>query len=99
MASATGLHLLPGYRVVPAKGRDLNQALIIVKPEIAGHGCCFRNRSAGEVVNGCVAAAFETQIRLRRVNCPKKGAVAGETDFGVAGQTIISKVLCLAVVI
>jgi hypothetical protein len=33
----SGLHLLPGYCIVAANGREVNQALIIVKAEIPGH--------------------------------------------------------------
>src|SRR6266545_6983026 len=66
-----------------------------MKVEIAGHRCGFCNRSAGEVVSGCVTTAFQVEISLRGVNGAIKGTVAGETDRGVAGQAIIGKVFCL----
>ena len=70
-----------------------------MKVEIAGHRCCFGNRSAGEVVGGSVATAFEVEISLRGVNGAVKGAVAGETDGGVTGQAIISEVFCLGSIV
>src|SRR6059036_1682395 len=66
-----------------------------MKVEIAGHRCGFGNRSAGEIVSGCVTTAFEVEISLRGVNGAVKGTVAGETERGVAGQAIIGKVFCL----
>src|SRR5262245_1097564 len=67
-----------------------------MKVEIAGHICCFGNRCTREVVDGCVAAAFEIESGLRGVDGAKKGSVSSEIDCGIAGQTIIGKVFCLA---
>ena len=54
-----------------------------MKVEVAGHGRAPGNGGAGEVISGCVTAAFEIENRLRGVNGAVEDAVAGEIEPGV----------------
>jgi len=47
-----GLQFLPGDSVVAGEGGQKAQGLVIMEPEITGHGGGLGNRGTGEVING-----------------------------------------------
>ena len=51
-----------------------------MKIEIPGHGRGLGDRRAGEIVDGVVSTAFESEIGLWGVNGAEKGTVAGEIN-------------------
>src|SRR5687767_10078381 len=77
---------LPGSGVVTAEGGEPAQVLIVMKIEITGHDRGLGDGSAGEIIRGRPAAAFESESGLRGVNRAVEGAIAREIERRVCGQ-------------